>query len=215
MQKFNWNLWNFTIEIAFQWVGAGCGWCPHGRWCQWSTKIQTYMAFGYYASLFPSQNIKVKTVIVTFLSHNLDFYYWNCEFMSCNSDFIRIVRYCKFTIARKRLEFWDKVTITLYPLYSMAEISFHRFHMWGKNKQTNKHKNAQSNTVSHSSPLPLLPFSDPTIPLPLPGIIFLSLWFCVVLNTQINSKRYFLLYVVDTLCLLYSMSIPPTETWIS
>ena len=50
------------------------------------------MAFGYYASLFPSQDKKVKTVIVNFLSHNLDFYSWNCKFTSCNSDFIRIVR---------------------------------------------------------------------------------------------------------------------------
>ncbi len=33
-------------------------------------KIPTYMAFDYYASLFPSQKKKVKIVIVTFLSHN-------------------------------------------------------------------------------------------------------------------------------------------------
>ncbi len=32
------------------------------------------MAFGYYASLFPWQNKKVKNICVTFISHNLDFY---------------------------------------------------------------------------------------------------------------------------------------------
>ncbi len=135
---------------------------------------------------------KVKTVIVTFLSHNSDLY-WNCEFTSCNSDFIRIVRYCKFTIARKKSEFWDKVTITHCPLYSMAQISFHRFHMCKGKKQTNI-KNAQSNTHSHSSPLPLLHFSDPTAPLPLPGIILFSFWFFVLFCIhKTNSKRSFLL----------------------
>ncbi len=131
---------------------------------------------------------KVNTVIVTFLSHNSDFYYWNCEFTSCNSDFIRIVRW--------------KVTVSLYPLYSMAEISFHRFHMCKGKKQTNI--KMQSSTHSHSSPLPLLlPFSDPTtplppttIPLPLPDIIFLSLWFFVLFCIhKTNSKRSILLYV--------------------
>ncbi len=28
------------IEIVFQWVRVGCGWCSHGSWCQWSTTIQ-------------------------------------------------------------------------------------------------------------------------------------------------------------------------------
>ncbi len=142
---------------------------------------------------------------MTFLSHSSDLY-WNCEFTSCNSDFIRIVRYCKFTIARKKSEFWDKVTTTHCPLYSMAEISFHRFHMWKGKKQTNI-KIAQSNTHSHSSPLTLLPFSDPTtplppttIPLPLPGIILFSFWFFVLFCIhKTNSKRSFLLYVVDVM----------------
>ncbi len=87
-------------------------------------------------------------------------------------------------LQEKNSEFWDKVTIILYSLYSMAEISFHRFHKWEKNKQ---HKNAQSNTHSHSSPLPLLPFSDPTIPLPLPGIFFSlsdSVLFCISKTIQ-------------------------------
>ncbi len=133
-------------------MGIGCGWCPHGRWCQWSIK-KSNMAFGYYASLFPSQNIKVKSVTVTFLSHNSDFYYWNCEFTSCNSDFIGIVRYCKFTVF--------KVTITHYPLYSMAEISFHKFHMCKGKKQTNKQTNKQTKIKMHSlthilTPLPYL-----------------------------------------------------------
>ncbi len=39
---------------------------------------------------------------MTFLSHNSYFYYWNCEFTSCNSDFLRIIRYCKFTIWKKK-----------------------------------------------------------------------------------------------------------------
>ncbi len=38
-------------------------------------KNPTYTAFGYYTSFCPSQNKKVKPVIVTFLSHNLDFYF--------------------------------------------------------------------------------------------------------------------------------------------
>ncbi len=81
----------------------------------------------------------------------------------------------------------------------MAEISFLRFHMCKGKKQTNI-KNAQSNTHSHSSPLPLLPFSDPTIPLPLPGIILFSFWFFVLFCIyKINSKRYFLLYGVDVM----------------
>ncbi len=137
--------------MSFQWVGVRCGWCPHGSWCEGSTNIPTYMAFGYYASLFPSQNKKVKTVIVTFLSHNSDFCYWNCEFTSCNLDFIRIVRNCKFTIARKKSELWDKVTINHYPLYSMAEISFHRFHMW--EKQTNIKMHSPAHILT---PLPYL-----------------------------------------------------------
>ncbi len=147
---------------------------------------------------------KVKTVILTFLSHNSDLY-WNCEFTSCNSDFIRIVRYCKFTIARKKSEFWDKVTIIHCHLYSMAEISFHRFHMCKGKKQTNI-KTAQSNTHSHSCNLPLLTFSAPTnhlppttIPLPLPGIILFSFWFFVLFCIhKTNSKRSFLLYIVNT-----------------
>ncbi len=163
------------------------------------------MAFGYYASLFPSQNIKVKTVTVTFLSHNSDFYYWNCEFTSCNSDFIGIVRYCKFTVF--------KVTITHYPLYSMAEISFHKFHMCKGKKQTNKHKNAQSNTHSQSSPLPLLSFSDPTIPLSLPGIIMFSLsdsvLFCIPKTIQrgLFYSMLLILYVYCTPCLFLQLRL--------
>ncbi len=87
----------------------------------------------------------------------------------------------------------------------MAEISFHRFHMCKGKKQTNI-KNAQSNTHSHSSPLPLLPFSDPTTPLLLQLFLSLSqasfcslLILCVVLHHKTNSKRYFLLYVVDVI----------------
>ncbi len=67
----------------------------------------------------------------------------------------------------------------------------------GKNKQTNI-KNAQSNTHSHSSPLPLLPFSDPTtlpsttIPLPLPGIVFsLSDSLCCSASTKPIQRGLF------------------------
>ncbi len=171
---------------------------------QWSTNIPTYMAFGYYASLFLSQNKKIKTVIVTFLSHNSDLY-WNCEFTSCNSDFIRIVRYCKFIIARKKSEFWDKVTITHCHLYSMAEISFHRFHMCkGKNKQTKMHSLTQILTpLLYLFSLFLINYSSipsTTIPLPLPDIILFSLWFFVLFCIhKTNSKRSFLLYVVDVM----------------
>ncbi len=44
----------------------------HDSWCQGSANIPTHMSFSYYTSFCPSQNTKVKTVIVTFLSHNSD-----------------------------------------------------------------------------------------------------------------------------------------------
>ncbi len=184
---------------TFQCVSVGVlWWCPHGSWCSDQQTFQHTWPLVIMQACFCHRIKKVKTVIVTVLSHNSDLY-WNCEFASCNSDFIRIVRYCKFTIAREKSEFWDKVTITHCPLYSMAEISFHKFHMCMGKKQTNI-KNAQSNTHSHSSPLPLLPFSDPTIPLPLPGIILFSFWFFVLFCIhKTNSKRSFLLYVVDVM----------------
>ncbi len=112
-------------------------------------------------------------------------------------------------------ELWDTVNSQLqeksqnseshnYPLsfISMAEISFHRCK--GK-KQTNI-KNAQSNTFSLLSPTSS-PFSDPTtplppttIPLPLPDIILFSFWFFVLFCIhKTNSKRSFLLYVVDVM----------------
>ncbi len=78
--------------------------------------------------------------------------------------------------------------------------------MYNRKKKKNI-KNAQSNTHSHSSPLPLLTFSDPTtplppttIPLPLPGIILFSFWLFVLFCIhKTNSNRYFLLYVVDVM----------------
>ncbi len=184
MQKFNWNL-----EPSSGWV---LWWCPHGSWCSDQQKFQHTWPLVTMQACFCHRIKKVKTVIVTFLSHNSDLY-WNCEFTSCNSDFIRIVRYCKFTIARKKSEFGDKVTITHCPLYSMAEISFHRFQVC---------KGKKFSLLS-----PLLHFSDPTtplppttIPLPLPGIILFSFWFFVLFCIhRTNSKRYFLLYVVDVM----------------
>ncbi len=159
--------------LNLQWVSVGVlWWCPHDSWCSDQQQLQHTWPLVTMQACFFHRIKKVKTVIVTFLSHNSDLY-WNCEFTSCNSDFIRIVWYCKFTIARKKSEFWDKVTITHCPLYSMAEISYHRFHMCTGKKQTNI-KTAQSNTHSHSSPLPLLPFSDPTTPLPPTTIPLLS-----------------------------------------
>ncbi len=138
-----------------------------------------YMAFGYCASLFPWQNKK----------HLWPFYLtiWTSifsQFTSYNSDFIRIVRYCKCTIAKRKM-IWDKVTITLYPLYPMAKISFHSFHLCKGKKQTNI-KNAKSNTHFHSFLLPLLKI-----------FIYLSLSNSVLFYIhKTNSKRYFLLYVV-------------------
>ncbi len=108
----------------------------------------TYMAFGYYASLFPWQNN-----LWPFISQ-FGLLYLNWKITSCNADFIRIVRYCKFTIARKKTDKIDKVTITLYPLYSMAEIIFH--YSTCLRGKTNKHKTAQSNAHSHSFLWPLL-----------------------------------------------------------
>ncbi len=195
-------------EIAFQWVWVGRGWCPHGSWCPWSTKNTTYMAFGYCASLFPSQNKKVKHIFVNFLSHNSDFYIGisSLHLAIQTLEFIRIVRYCKFTIARRKSEFWDKVTITLYPLYSMLEIHFHRFHMYKGEKKTHIQMHSPSNTHSHSFLLPLLPFSDSTILLPPttitllhPGIIFyLSDSLCCSASTkpiQISIFFYSMLWM--------------------
>ncbi len=130
-----------------------------------------------------------------------------------------IVWYCTFTTARKKSEFWDKVTITNYHLYSMAEIRFHGFHMSKGKKQTN--------IKMHSltlSPLPYLftLFSDPTtqpsttIPLPLPGIIFsLSDSLCCSESTKPIQSGLFLL-VVDVIERASThQTIPPTETGIS
>ena len=132
-------------------MGVGCGWCSHGSWCQWSTKITTYMAFGYHASFIKNGNCELFISQFGLLFLELRVYilqfrlYQNCEINSQLQEIkVRTVR-------------WKKVTITLYPLYSMAEISFHRFHMCKREKQTNKHKNAQSST--HSYPLPYLFFS--------------------------------------------------------
>ncbi len=111
-----------------------------------------------------------------------------CKLTSCNSDFNRIVRYCKFIIAINKI--WDKVTITLYPLYSKLEIIFHRFHLFKRKKLTNL-KSAQSKTRSHSFILPLLTVNF---------LFFLSLsnsvLFCI---HKTNSNRSFLLYVVDVM----------------
>ncbi len=181
---------------TFQWVSVGVlWWCPHGSWCSDQQTFQHTWPLVTMQACFCHRIKKVKTVIVTFLSHN-SYLYWNCEFTSCNSDFIRIVRYCKFTIARKKSEFWDKVTITHCPLYSMAEISFHRFHVCKGKKQTNI-KNAQSNTHSHSSPLPLFFWSNYSSPSynyssPSPRhhfVLFLIL--CVVLHPQNQFKEVF------------------------
>ncbi len=61
-----------------------------------------------------------------------------------------------------------------------------------KGKKQTKIKNAQSNTHSHSSPLPLLAFSDPTTTLPLPGIIFsLSDSLCCSASTKPIQRGLF------------------------
>ncbi len=92
---------------------------------------------------------------MTFLSHNSDYFgivSLHCAIQTLSELWDTV----NSQLQEKKSEFWDKVTSTLFPLYSMAEISFHGFHMCKGKKQTNKHKNAQSNTHSHSSPLPLI-----------------------------------------------------------
>ncbi len=138
MQKFNWNL-----EPSSGWV---LWWCPHGKLMQWSTKIPTYSTWPLVTmqACFCHSIKKSKNSNCDLLSHNSDLY-WNCEFTSCNSDFIRIVRYCKNSQLQEKSQNSEiKFTITHCPLYSMAEISFHRFHMC-------KGKNIMQSTIS--SPL--------------------------------------------------------------
>ena len=138
--------------------------------------------------------------------------YQNCEINSQLQEIkVRTVR-------------WNKVTITLYPLYSMAEISFHRFHMCKREKQTNIKMHSPAHILTPPLPLllpylsssdPTTPLPPPTIPLPLPGIIFFSLWFFVLFCIhKTNSKRSFLLYV-DVMEKHQHLTIPPTETGIS
>ncbi len=178
-------------EIAFQWVWVGRGWCPHGSWCPWSTKNTTYMAFGYCASLFPSQNKKVKHIFVNFLSHNSDFYIGisSLHLAIQTLEFIRIVRYCKFTIARRKSEFWDKVTITLYPLYSMLEIHFHRFHMYKGEK--NKHTYKCTALPTHI----LTPFSY------LFSLFLFQLFFSLLQPiTLLQPRHYFFISLIQLCC---------------
>ncbi len=96
--------------------------------------------------------------------------------------FFRIVRYCKFTIARKRKS--DIKSQWPFTLYCMAEISFHRFHLCKGKKQTNI-KNALPN--AHSFLLPLLKI-----------ICSLSLILCCSASTK-PIQRSFPLYVVDVM----------------
>ncbi len=87
--------------------------------------IPTYMAFGYYASLFPSQNTKLKTILVIFLSHNSDFYIGIVSLylaIQTLSDFWDTVN---SQLQEKNI--WDNITMTLYPLSSMLEIIFEQW----------------------------------------------------------------------------------------
>ncbi len=176
------------IEIAFQWEGVGCGWCPHIADASDQHKLQHTWILVTMQACFHHRK-KVKIIFVTFLSHNSDFYIGieslHLVYIS-QFRFIRIVRYCKFTIARKTKS--EIVTITLYPLYSMAEIIFHMFHLFKGKKQANI-RNAQSNTHSQSSLLPLL------------KVIFfsLSLILCCSAFTKPIQRGIFSLYVVDVM----------------
>ncbi len=171
------------IEIAFQCVSAGCGWCPHDSWCSDQQKIQHTWPLVTMQACFGHRIKKVKTVIVTFLSHNSD--YFGIVSLHCAIQTLsKLWDTVNSQLQEKKSEFWDKVTSTLCPLYSMAEISFHRFHMCKGKKQTNKHKNAQSNTHSHSSPLPLIQLllSLLQLFLSLSQTLFFSSDSCVVLH---------------------------------
>ena len=93
---------------------------------------------------------------------------------------------------------WKQVTITLYPLYSMAEISFHRFHMCKREKQTNIKMHSPAHiltpSLTSSSPLPIFFWSNYSSSSP--RHYFFSLWFFVLFCIhKTNSKRSFLLYV--------------------
>ncbi len=123
------------IEIAFQWVSVGCGWCPHIADASDQQKLQHTWPLVTMQACFHDRK-KVKNIFVTFFISQFLLLYWN-------SNFIRIVRYCKFTISRKK-NIWDKETITLYPIYS---ITIHMFHLFKGKKQTSI-KNAQSNAHS-------------------------------------------------------------------
>ncbi len=104
------------------------------------------MAFGYYASLFPWQNKKVKTIYVTFLSHNSDFY----------------IGIASLNLAIQTLsELWDTVNSQLQEEIKSeikSQLPFTLYIPWQKyvsygftlckgKKQTNI-KNAQSNAHS-------------------------------------------------------------------
>ncbi len=140
------------------------------------------MAFGYYASLFTWQNKKVNTIFVTFyLTIRISILELQVYILQFRL-FFRIVRYCKFTIARKRKS--DIKSQWPFTLYCMAEISFHRFHLCKGKKQTNI-KNALPN--AHSFLLPLLKI-----------IRSLSLILCCSASTK-PIQRSFPLYVVDVM----------------
>ncbi len=119
---YNWNnrlpYVKVQLESWLKWLFSGWGLDvdgPHGSWCQRSTKNTTYMAFGYYASLYSWQNKKNKNHICDLFISQFELLYWNCKFTSCNSYFIRIVRYYKFIIARKRKS--DIKSLLPYSLY--------------------------------------------------------------------------------------------------
>ena len=106
----------------------------------------------------------------------------------------------KFTIARNKSQNCEmkKVTITLYPLYSMAEISFHRFHMCKREKQTNikMHSPAHILTLYLTSSSPFFwsnnwSSSQLFISLSQALLFSLSLILCVVLHPQNQFKEIF------------------------
>ncbi len=125
---------------------------------------------GYYASLFPSQNKKVKTVIMTFYL----------------TIWTSIIGIASLHLEIQTLsELWDTVNSQLQE--KMAEISL--FHMCKGEKQTSKQTNIKMHSSTHIlTPLPYLFFFLFLIQLlspsynyssPLPGILFFSLWFFV------------------------------------
>ncbi len=126
---------------------------------------------------------------MNFLSHNSDFYIGisSLHLAIQTLEFIRIVRYCKFTIARRKSEFWDKVTITLYPLYSMLEIHFHRFHMYKGEK--NKHTYKCTALPTHI----LTPFSY------LFSLFLIQLFFSL-LQPLLSFTQSLFFYLSDSLC---------------